>query len=449
MDDVPRVGAPEPGWYQDPLAERWWDGTGWTQITRRSGDEHPGGASVTTSGEVPPGWHPDPLAERRWNGDAWTSDTRVTPEAPEAGTPAAPDATFDPPALPDTVVDSIAEEIPPPPILDRSPTRRKVNLGLVIGSAAGMIGVAIAVAVLIGSREPDNPTTAGAVAPTTADVDPVPGEISAPTSSVEPVAATTATTTPPTTPPTSTSTTTSTTSTTTTSTTTSTSTTTTTTVPNNLSDNPYFDGLSAWTRSGAEQMLEAAVTRSPAWGYAQHLRQSFRAGASPQGIASLRDLEPGVAELCIGNTCPQLSDVSYVGGRVDSFSVDGLSIDQRSRGWRLDDVTSCWYVGDFGCSPSLAAEMHLTSVYRFRNTTYVSVELENGGEFPTTVEYWSASVTDRSGSRSDSGDVTSLVAPGETKVWLVTFGDVDVSTIGEIVITASFGGDLYDFVLEL
>lgn len=447
MDDVPREGAPEPGWYQDPLAERWWDGSGWTQVTRRSGDEHPGGASVTSSGEVPPGWYPDPLAERRWDGDAWTSETRVNTDAPETLAPTATATTGDPHNLSDHVVDPIAEQIPAPPILDLSPGPRGLSKGLVASSAAGIIAIGIAVAMLVGSREPDDTPTAPAVTETTTDSGSAARDVASPASTTEPVAATTVTTTPSTSPPTSTSTTTSTTSTTTTSTTTSTSTTTTTTVPSNLSDDPYFDGLSAWTLNGADQMLEAAVTRSPAWGYAQHLRQSFRAGASPQGIAALRDLGPGVAELCLGSTCPRLSEVSYVGGRVDSFSVDGLSIDQRSRGWRLNDVTSCWYVDDFGCSPDFAAEMHLTSVYRFRNTTYVSVELKNGRDFPVTVEYWSALVTDRSGSRSNTGDVTSLVAPGQTKVWLLTFGDVDVSTIEEVVITASFGGDLYDFDL--
>lgn len=432
MTDDANPSVPEPGWYDDPLTERWWDGSNWTRRTRPIGEERPDGDIVDDAGAVPPGWYPDPITQRRWDGSTWTDETRTIGSASTDQANETPPADSDPEPPPAPLQESGPSQAtttvmpPAPPAPSRQ--RRTVVLFLAAMAIVG-VGVGLGVTLLLGGSDPNQesdrpPATASTSVPASTPTS------TAPATTTPTTAPSTTTTTPATTtsPPTTTS-------------------TTTTTLPPNLSTDPYFAGLASWTRAGADQMLDASVVEGPAWGYAQHLRQGFRAGSSRESIAELRDIEPGVVELCIGTTCPILSDVAYRGDRVHSFSVDGVAIDGRSRGWLSGSVADCWFIDDAGCGSSKAAEMYMTSIYRFRNTTYVSVEVENRNDFPVAVTFASATVSDRSGLSSHTGEVTTTAQPGETKVWILVFGDVDVASVDEVLVTASLGGDLYDFAL--
>jgi hypothetical protein len=78
-DDVNREsGGVVPGWYLDPTALRWWDGAGWTDLTRDVSDSaFAGPVSTVRTGPVP-GWHDDPLRQRWWNGTQWTDAIRYS-----------------------------------------------------------------------------------------------------------------------------------------------------------------------------------------------------------------------------------------------------------------------------------------------------------------------------------------------------------------------------------
>jgi len=432
MTDDSNPSVPEAGWYDDPLTERWWDGSNWTRLTRPIGDERPDGDIVDAAGSVPPGWYPDPITQRRWDGSTWTDETRMigsasTEQATDA--PAKDSELEPPPRLRSNSEPSDTTATPPTPAPPARPRQRRTVILFLAAMAIVGVGVGLAVTLLLGGSDPGqesdrSDTSASTSLPESTQTSSVPA-----TTTPATTPATTTTTPPTTVPPT------------------TTTTSTTTTLPPNLSTDPYFVGLASWTRAGADQMLDASVIEGPAWGYAQHLRQGFRAGSSRESIAELRDIEPGVVELCIGTTCPILSDVAYQGGTVHSFSVDGVAIDGRSRGWLSGAIADCWFIDDAGCGSSKAAEMYLTSIYRFRNTTYVSVEIENRNDFPVAVTFASATVSDRSGLSSHTGEVATTAQPGETKVWILVFGDVDVASVDEVLVTASLGGDLYDFAL--
>lgn len=409
------------GWYDDPLVERWWDGSNWTKLTRPRGEDRPDGPIVQQVGDVPPGWYADPLQHRYWDGIQWTSSTRdlataattsttTTADTSTSGNKAAP--TSSPASSPSTPSGS--------PVAPGSAKRKgRRNLLFALLGVAALGGGFGAVLLLTGG-------------------DSTPDQAAAQTTAAPPAAVTTTTAAPATTTSTTTSTTT---------TTTTTSTTTTTAAPVMLSAEPYFTGVASWTRVGAERMLAASVPESPAWGYARHLQQGFRAGSSPEGIAGIRDLADGESELCIGNTCTIISDVIYRGDLVESFSVDGTSIAGRSIGWPVGEFNYCWYVNDAGCFTDESVTMSLTSIYRFGNTAYVSVEVENGPEFESTVEFSSATAYS-SVTRYDTNDVATPARPGQTEVWIIVFNDLDVSGVYEINVSTLMDSDYYSFSLR-
>jgi len=98
------------GWYQDPLAERWWDGTQWTDLTRRNGAKSEDGPMSDKASDQPAGWRRDPLVERYWNGTSWTSETRIRIEGPtrQPVTETRPEST-----------ERFSLPPPPPPVSER------------------------------------------------------------------------------------------------------------------------------------------------------------------------------------------------------------------------------------------------------------------------------------------------------------------------------------------
>ena len=65
------------GWYPDPIAERWWDGSRWTELTRSTGEQIGDGPIAADNLSNPASWKPDPATERFWDGQRWTSQTRI------------------------------------------------------------------------------------------------------------------------------------------------------------------------------------------------------------------------------------------------------------------------------------------------------------------------------------------------------------------------------------
>lgn len=404
MSDLPGGQQPSPGadgWYQDPLTERWWDGAVWTEAARAAGQSVPDGPIGDPSAAVPAGWYPDPRVQRRWDGTSWTVETRPVPT--------------------DTVT-------------GRGSGHRR--LLLLIGVIAALVLVAGAVVFVVGggqSNSADGVVVAERVdtADDTGDAA-VDGGGSASTAKTTIAAPTTApvnvsstvppTTVPPTVSPTS--------------------------VPP-VADHPYFRALGRWDEGGAVDMLGSSQNGSPAWSYARNLQQGFRAGASATGIASVRALSSDSVEHCIGERCFVLSDVELVGDDVVSFSVDGADLEGRVGGWALDDVWTCWYFGaDQGCPAPNAATIHLTSIYRVGTTTYVSVEVQVGESTPGPVVFESMSITDSTGSHIDTDVVAEPVAVGGTAVWLIVTDGVDVGSVWEVSIGATFGSDYRVWLLS-
>lgn len=64
------------GWYPDPLAERWWTGSDWSDKTRLQGTTSEDGPTAPTPHVKPPGWYQDTAIERRWDGTSWTAEVR-------------------------------------------------------------------------------------------------------------------------------------------------------------------------------------------------------------------------------------------------------------------------------------------------------------------------------------------------------------------------------------
>ncbi len=411
-------GTPS-GWYDDPLVERWWDGANWTKVTRQRGEDHPDGPIVDPNGVVPVGWYADPLRQRFWDGTNWTSQTRDL----SAATSTSPPADQTPPQESElesspTQQQAVQPVSPAPP---QAPKRRgRVVAIAVLGLAA--LGAGFGAVVLFAGQGGDaDPASEAMASPTTATI---------PSAAIAATATTTTST-----------------STTTTTSTTSTSTTTTTLAPVVLTSDPYFVGLAAWDRVGAERMLAASGTYSPAWGYARHLQQGFRAGASPEGIATVRDTADGEAELCVGSSCFSLTDVEYRGNVVYSFTLDGIAIDTRSRGWDLGDVNYCWTVNNGNCFTDDAATMHLTSIYKVGRTTYVSLETVNGAQFPVNVSFNDATIFGGAQIQYHTNSVVTSVRQGQTEVWIIVFGDVDVEAVSEVSVGVYLGPDYYTYSL--
>lgn len=65
-----------PGWYPDPISERWWDGRNWSTMVRRAGERVGDGLVADAAGSPSPGWYPDEETYRYWDGDAWTDHVR-------------------------------------------------------------------------------------------------------------------------------------------------------------------------------------------------------------------------------------------------------------------------------------------------------------------------------------------------------------------------------------
>ena len=411
-------GTPS-GWYDDPLVERWWDGANWTRLTRSRGQEQPDGPIVDPNGVVPVGWYADPLRQRFWDGASWTSQTRDL----SAVTSTSPPADQTPPQESELESSPMQQQAAQPvsPAPPQAPKRRgRVVAIAVLGLAA--LGAGFGAVVLFAGQGGDaDPASEAMASPTTATI---------PSAAIAATATTTTST-----------------STTTTTSTTSTSTTTTTLAPVVLTSDPYFVGLAAWDRVGAERMLAASGTYSPAWGYARHLQQGFRAGASPEGIATVRDTADGEAELCVGSSCFSITDVEYRGNVVYSFTLDGIAIDTRSRGWDLGDVVDCWWVDDLGCFSDGSATMHLTSIYKVGRTTYVSLETVNGAQFPANVSFSDATIYGGSQVQYNTSEVATSVRPGQTEVWLIVFGDVDVPAASEVSVGVYFGSEYYTYSL--
>lgn len=73
------------GWFDDPTAQRWWDGRQWTTLTREAGAPAEPGPVADGLTEQVAGWYQDPLRQRWWNGTVWTETVRYqTPVHREA-----------------------------------------------------------------------------------------------------------------------------------------------------------------------------------------------------------------------------------------------------------------------------------------------------------------------------------------------------------------------------
>lgn len=76
------------GWYPDPIAERWWDGSRWTELTRNKGEQVGDGPTAAENLINPASWKPDPATERFWDGQRWTAETRSRANQQQIADPA-------------------------------------------------------------------------------------------------------------------------------------------------------------------------------------------------------------------------------------------------------------------------------------------------------------------------------------------------------------------------
>lgn len=136
-----------PAWCPDPIAQRWWDGTNWTDHTRVEGEIGPSGPVADPVGQPPAGWYSDPMAERWWDGAAWTTQTRVH------WPPVSLDLDPSPSGLSTSEVAKTA-------------TRRRRLVSVVVTTAV-LLGLVIAVAVAVTSGgDRTDPSAAVTSAPT-------------------------------------------------------------------------------------------------------------------------------------------------------------------------------------------------------------------------------------------------------------------------------------------
>jgi len=208
----------------------------------------------------------------------------------------------------------------------------------------------------------------------------------------------------------------------------------------NTSSHPYFDSLELWSRNGAEQMLEESVKWSPAWSYARHLQQGFRAGASNEGGTTVSPTGDDSAELCIGSNCFDLDKIVFESDLVYSFDVNGRSIDGAARAWDLGEMFSCIDYIEATCTGREWVSADLTSIYRFGSSTYVTFEIVAGSEFPLGMAFEYARLVDSNGEQFQKSEVVDIVEANDRSVWMVVFDSVDVSYIPQIELGVSLGG---------
>lgn len=140
--------AAKEGWYRDPVAERWWDGSEWNALTRIAGEARPDGPIAAENIDQPAAWLPDPFTERYWDGNQWSEETRTkgsapTPDASSVANQSA--TTSDPPTLPVTTTPS--------------PTSRRYRTIALVAGAIAVIAIAVIVAAGLISGEDSSDTS--------------------------------------------------------------------------------------------------------------------------------------------------------------------------------------------------------------------------------------------------------------------------------------------------
>ena len=126
--------AAKEGWYRDPVAERWWDGSGWTQLTRVTGESRPDGPIVADNSDQPASWLPDPFTERYWDGSTWTSDSRPKAGASTTTSTVATSTATSPQSTAATTISSSPRS---------TPTSRRFRMVAIICGVVALLAVAI------------------------------------------------------------------------------------------------------------------------------------------------------------------------------------------------------------------------------------------------------------------------------------------------------------------
>lgn len=137
------------GWYPDPIAERWWDGSRWTELTRNKGEQVGDGPVAVDNLSNPASWKADPVTERFWDGQRWTAETRSKAKKQDVVDPAKVPANVAGPQM----------AVPPPrpaqavPItkpISRAPRSLESNrYGIIAVISAGVTVLAVAVIVVV------------------------------------------------------------------------------------------------------------------------------------------------------------------------------------------------------------------------------------------------------------------------------------------------------------
>lgn len=208
----------------------------------------------------------------------------------------------------------------------------------------------------------------------------------------------------------------------------------------NPSSHPYFDSLALWTKNGAEQMMNESVEWSPAWSYARHLQQGFRAGAANEGGTTVSPTGFNSVDLCIGRNCFGIDDIVIENAKIYSFDVNGQSIDGVARAWNLGEMTYCLDFFDQSCGGRDWSSADLTSIYRFGSSTYVTFEMVAGTDFPQGIEFNYARLVDSNGEHFQKSEVVNVVKANSRSVWMAVFGEIDVSYIPQIELSVSLPG---------
>lgn len=144
--------AAKEGWYRDPIAERWWDGIGWSSSTRASGETSPDGPIAVDNADDPAGWRPDPFTERFWNGSQWTAETRAKERSSSPTTTPSPSQP-----TPVQQTSSPQQALAPPSSKPPSPTARRYKRLAVLAAVVVVVSIGVIVAVSLLRSGADSP----------------------------------------------------------------------------------------------------------------------------------------------------------------------------------------------------------------------------------------------------------------------------------------------------